>query len=241
MTLAPTHPHLGGATRIDAILFDLDGTLLHTAPDLAAAANRMLQALKLPTLSDAHITTFVGKGVPNLVARCVAAASPPHAAAPSEQTLQNIVHIYHGYYTELNGQCAQKYDGVIEGLDAFKARGYKLGVCTNKPIGFTLPLLKMTGLADYFQVTVGGDTCARKKPDAMPMLHACDQLGAKAAHTLMIGDSTNDCQAARAAGMPVWVLPYGYNEGRPVQELDCDGIVPTLRDAAQQLQRLLTN
>jgi phosphoglycolate phosphatase len=106
---------------------------------------------------------------------------------------------------------------------------------TNKAGRFTQDLLERADLARFFHCVVSGDTVARKKPDPLPMLHACERLGARAAETLVIGDSLNDVQAARAAGCAVWCVPYGYNEGRPVSELECDAVVESLVEAARRI------
>jgi phosphoglycolate phosphatase len=248
LTNAPSAP----PTPIRAVLFDLDGTLLHTAPDLAAAANATLRDLGLSQLPEARIAQFVGKGVPVLVARCLAAARGepiPSSVSPAvpgnthgkgvssdAMALQTqAVEIYHRHYHQMNGQYATLYPGVVEGLESLKSQGVRLGVVTNKPEAFTHPLLKQFELARFMSVVVGGDTCATKKPDPAPMRYACEKLGVPPEDALMVGDSGNDCLAARAAGMRVWVLPYGYNEGQPVEQLDCDGIVESLVDVARRV------
>jgi phosphoglycolate phosphatase len=127
------------------------------------------------------------------------------------------------------------FPGVLEGLRALQAAAVPMACITNKAERFTVDLLKRTALDGYFGVVVCGDTVAKKKPDPEPVLTACARLGVRPAEALMIGDSANDVQAARAAGCPVWCVPYGYNEGRPVESLDCDWIVPDLAVAARQL------
>jgi phosphoglycolate phosphatase len=230
----------GQTQPIQAVLFDLDGTLLHTAPDLAAAANAMLAELGLSALLVEKITEFVGKGVGVLVARCLAmvhgrSVENAHLEGISGPAHEKALAAYERHYAQLNGTHAQFYPGVLEGLQRMQSTGLKLGIVTNKPQAFTEPLIDQFGLRPFMQVVVSGDTCARKKPDALPMLHACAALGVAPQHALMLGDSGNDCLAARAAGLAVWVLPYGYNEGQPVAALDCDGIVQSLEVAAQHL------
>jgi phosphoglycolate phosphatase len=121
---------------------------------------------------------------------------------------------------------------VFEGLNVMRDLGLKLGVCTNKSRRFTVPLLERAGMGDYFSVVVSGDTAPKKKPDAAPILYACDALGLRPSEVLMVGDSGNDAGAARAAGSPVFIVPYGYNEGEPVQNIDSDGIVENLAEVA---------
>ena len=126
------------------------------------------------------------------------------------------------------------YPGVLAGLAAWKASGLKLGVVTNKPGMFTEVLLERTGLLDYFEVVVSGDTTTHKKPHPEPILHACRLFGVRPDRNLHIGDSENDILAARAAGSPAYCVPYGYNEGKPVDTVDCDALVSDLLAAYRQ-------
>lgn len=219
--------------RVAAAAIDLDGTLLDTAPDLVAAANAMRAELGLAPLSFDTVVTYVGKGADNLVHRTLTGrldgrAEPAAFAAGREA--------FHRLYAQLNGRDTRDYPGMREGLAAMRALGLRLAVVTNKPMAFTVPLLERTGLAPHFELVIGGDTLPQKKPDPAPMLHACARLGLPPKRVVAIGDSLNDAQAARAAGMPVLAVPYGYNEGRDVRELDVDGIVQTLLEAAGWLQ-----
>jgi phosphoglycolate phosphatase len=215
-----------------AILFDLDGTLLDSAPDLAAAANAMLAELGLPARDPAVIATYIGKGIPKLVERTLAGSLD---AAANPVLFARALPIYERYYAEESGRRAVPFPGVIEGLRALRDAGLPLACITNKAERFTLDLLQRTGLDGFFPVVVCGDTVVRKKPDPEPVLTACARLDVRPVDALMIGDSANDCEAARAAGCPVWCVPYGYNEGRPVETLDCDAIVPDLAEAARRL------
>ncbi|NLC37105.1 MAG: phosphoglycolate phosphatase [Alcaligenaceae bacterium] len=214
-----------------AILIDLDGTLLDTIPDLAAAANAMLAEMAAPQLPVGDITTFVGKGTAHLVWRCL---SDARVGLPADDAATAAaLDIFNRHYHEVNGRESRLYPGVLEGLKAFRAQGAKLALVTNKPTEFTLPLLKRSGLAPWFDAVVCGDTCARKKPDPMPLLHACELLGCAPGEALAIGDSINDALAARAAGITVVAVPYGYNEGRDIHSLDIDGIVFGIEDACK--------
>lgn len=214
-----------------AVLLDLDGTLLDTIPDLANAANAMRVELKLPPLSQDTIASYVGKGTENLVLRTL--SNNPDNSVPTRDDVSLGLEIFGRHYHAVNGDQAVIYPGVEQGLKAFKAAGIKMAVVTNKPTEFTLPLLKQAGLAHFFDHVVCGDTCARKKPDPMPLLHACELLQADPQKALAIGDSINDALAARAANMTVLAVPYGYNEGRDVQTLEVDAIVVSINEAAQ--------
>ncbi|NYT82667.1 phosphoglycolate phosphatase [Alcaligenaceae bacterium] len=217
--------------RFSAVLLDLDGTLLDTIPDLTRASNAMRIELGMDELPISTVATYVGKGTENLVKKLL--ADNPEGKQPSADETTRALRIFHHHYHRVNGDEATVYPGVIEGLDAFSDAGSALAVVTNKPTEFTLPLLERMGLASYFSQVVCGDTCARKKPDPMPFLHACELLGAEPAESLAIGDSINDALAARAANMTVLALPYGYNEGMDVRNLPVDDIVMSIAEAAQ--------
>lgn len=213
--------------KFQSVTFDLDGTLLDTVSDLAQACNRMLAELAQPTRSQEEIHRFVGKGMVNLVTRCLTREAPPDDAL-----LQRGVDAFKRHYHAVNGDTTVIYPGVLEGLAAWQASGRKLGVVTNKPAAFTEPLLVRMGLAQYFSVVVSGDTTAEKKPHPEPILHACRQMGVAPQDNLHIGDSLNDILAARAAGCQAWYVPYGYNEGKAVDSADCDALVSDLLVAA---------
>ncbi|HLT98143.1 MAG TPA: phosphoglycolate phosphatase [Burkholderiaceae bacterium] len=212
-----------------AILFDLDGTLVDSIPDLAAGANGMLAELCSTTLPVETISTYVGKGTEMLVRRCL---QDTRIGLPTDDaSVKKALEIFNRHYHAVNGNESKVYPGAIEGLEAFRAKGMKLAVVTNKPMEFTVPLLEKTGLAPYFDAVVGGDTCERKKPDPLPLLHTCELLDVQPDEALAVGDSINDALAARAAGIPVLAVPYGYNEGLDIHTLDIDGIVSGI-DAA---------
>lgn len=218
--------------RYSAVLFDLDGTLVDSIPDLASSVNAMLVAMDYPTLSIEKITTFVGKGMQHLIWLALSEHIAP--ATPSETQLkQGIALFSSAYEQQTQNTISTIFDGVIEGLEAFKAAGCQLAVVTNKPIEFAPTLLEKLQLQDYFEIIIGGNSCAEKKPHPLPFLYACEQLGIIPEQALVIGDSGNDSEAARRAGIDVLLVPYGYNEGKNVQSLDCDGIVSSIAEAAK--------
>ena len=206
-----------------SVTFDLDGTLLDTIPDLAEACRRMLAELGEPPRSQEEVHRFVGKGMAVLVERCLT-----HGRAPKPIRLAAAIAVFQRHYAEVNGRHTRLYPGVLEGLAAWRASGLPLGVVTNKPAQFTGPLLERMGLADYFVVVVSGDSTAHKKPHPEPIFYACRQFGVEPWRNLHIGDSKNDIEAARAAGCTAFCVPYGYNEGRPVDSADCDALVSDL-------------
>jgi len=219
-------------TGFRAVLIDLDGTLLDTAPDIAAAGNRMLAALGCPPRDRAAMATYVGKGIAIFVRRALAGTLD---GEPDDAVFARALPIFERCYAEESGRRSRPYPGARDGVDALRRMGLALGCVTNKSERYTRALLEATGFAASFDVLVCGDTVARKKPDPLPVLHACAQLGVAPGQALVIGDSLNDVAAARAAGCAVWCVPYGYNEGRPVESLACDRIVGTLAEAAALL------
>ena len=214
--------------RLRSATFDLDGTLVDSIPDLAAACHAMLADLGQPPRTDDDIHRFVGKGMAVLVERCLT-----WDAAPGVALLDAGIAAFRQHYADINGRASTVYPGVVAGLEAFRALGLPLGVVTNKPAAFTGPLLERMGLAAYFEVVISGDTLPFKKPRPEPLLHACSRLGVVPERNLHVGDSLNDIESARAAGCPVICVPYGYNEGRAVDSADCDALVSDLVAAAQ--------
>ena len=220
--------------RIEAVCIDLDGTLLDTIPDLAAAANAMLGELDRAPLPQAMIRRFVGKGAEVLIDRTLQAAGM--ASLPGEPDYQTARQRFYANYRLLNGSAAAIYDGVREGLDGLAALGLKLACVTNKPVEFIAPLLQRFGIEAHFEFAIGGDSLPFKKPHPGQLLEACRRWNLPPARVLAVGDSINDAQAARAAGMPVYLVPYGYNEGRSVESADVDGIVSSLSELPSLIQ-----
>lgn len=225
---------------IRGAIVDLDGTMVDTAGDFHAAVNAMLQALSHlhPALGDIaplplpEIVSFVGKGSENLIRRVLDTRLPPAAA---NGLFADALALYNREYLRINGQFSAVYPGVEAGLAALKAAGLRLACVTNKPHDFTAPLLDKSGLAPYFELVYGGDAFPFRKPDPLPLLKVCEAFRLEPAQVVAIGDSENDAMAARAAGIGVLLVPYGYNHGKPVQGVDADGIVGSLVKAAEVL------
>lgn len=214
-----------------AILLDLDGTLLDTIPDIADAVNAMRDDLGMPPLSMETLASYVGKGSEHLVIQAL--SDNTDGTVPDARQTAHALSVFYEHYRAVNGRQSRLYPGVQDGLSKFRKAGMKMAVVTNKPEAFTHMLLIKAGLAHFFDAVVCGDTCERKKPDPMPLLHACELLDVAPANALMIGDSINDAQGARAAGIRVLAVPYGYNEGIDVRNLDVDDIVMSIDDAAR--------
>ncbi len=219
---------------ISAIVIDLDGTLLHTAPELSDAANRMLRDMDYPPASQELLSSYIGNGISWLVKR---ALTGEMHSSPDAALYNHALPIFEKHYTELLLQ-SEVFDGVIEGLEAMKAAGFRLGCITNKVERYTTPLLAGIDLAKYFEIVLAGDTLPEKKPHPMPLLHAAKFFGVPIEQLLLIGDSLNDALAARAAGCPVFCVPYGYNHGEPVETLDLDAVIANLPAALPLIKRV---
>ena len=217
---------------VAAIAFDLDGTLLDTIHDLAAAVNLLLADLGYPPLPKARVAEFVGRGIPNLVRRVIAEVTALPPAAVEDGEVADALVRYHAHYAAILGRESELYPGVREGLDRLAAMGVPMAVITNKASRFVRPHLDLADLSRYFRLLIGGDDLPTKKPDPGPLLHVAGALAVPPGRLLMVGDSGNDAKAARAAGCPVLILPYGYNEGEPVENVDADGIVSSLAAVA---------
>jgi phosphoglycolate phosphatase len=227
-----------------AAIVDLDGTMVDTLGDFEIALNRSLADLDLPPVTRALVERTVGKGSEHLIRSVLA----HQLALPEVKGLANVCDArsveslyetawqrYQHHYLAINGEFAAVYPGVAEGLQQLRAAGLQLACLTNKPLSFAKPLLKAKGLDSFFTHVFGGDSFERKKPDPLPLLKTCEALGVKPSQALMVGDSSNDAQAARAAGCPVVLVRYGYNHGEPVDGVDADAHVDTLKHIAQAL------
>ncbi len=212
---------------VHAVCFDLDGTLLDTAADIALALRRAFADRGLTAPSDDKVRQMIGKGSPTLVARAMAACSMPPDAVVSAALLEGFFHHY-GHLQDVGECSAQPYPGVRETLPVLASAGLALAVVTNKQHRYACGLLDHLGLSGYFDLVVGGDTCERRKPDPLPLQWACERLGVRASSVVMVGDSVNDVQAARGAGMRVYCVPYGYNEGQDPRLLPCDGLIDSI-------------
>jgi phosphoglycolate phosphatase len=214
------------ASDFDAALVDLDGTMVDTLDDFVVALQRMLSDLPAPykvhTVLRGEVQNMVGKGSEHLVKSLLGSVAQAAGIHVPTDLSPRALELYLKYYGEVNGTHARVYDGVRQGLDQFAAMGWKLACVTNKPTEYAKALLTTLGLGHYFSLVLGGDATARKKPDPMPLLVACERLGVSTQRTLMVGDSSNDAQAARAARCPVVLMTYGYNHGEDVRTADAD-------------------
>ncbi len=217
---------------MDAVIVDLDGTMVDTLGDFVQALQRMLAELPEPfqgfVVEQALVERLVGKGSEHLIKSLLAHIDTAQAATKNVALFEAAWEAYQRHYPDVNGHYSAVYPGVREALAQWQQAGLKLVCVTNKPTAFAQSLLTEKQLAAYFSGVIGGDAVARKKPDPMPLLHACAQLQTVPARTLMVGDSSNDALAARAAGCPVVLVSYGYNHGEPVDRVDADGVLDSL-------------
>lgn len=232
------------STTPSAAIIDLDGTLVHTLGDFVLALQHTLRDLPQPycdfAIDSAMVEPLVGKGSEHLIKSvlalvgCAPEAIKTIANVPIQEVPPGLFALayarYQHHYGLVNGKQAQVYDGVVRGLEGMAALGWPLACVTNKPTRYAQELLVRLGLNGFFAFTLGGDAVNRKKPDPLPLWVACRQLGVQPSRVVMIGDSSNDAQAARAAGCPVWLVSYGYNHGAPVRSVDADGVVDSLAD-----------
>lgn len=197
------------------VMFDLDGTLIDSVPDLAEAVDRMLIEMGRAPAGVEKVRDWVGNGARVLVRRALAGGLD-HAAvgdAETEEALARFLDIYADCHN-----LTALYPGVHELLEALSTAAVELAVVTNKPERFVAPLLEQVGLGGYFRWIIGGDTLPQQKPDPAALLQVMHLAGVEAAQSLFIGDSRNDVLAARAAGVPCIAVSYGYNHGRPIAE-----------------------
>jgi len=193
-----------------AFILDLDGTLVDTLGDFVAALDLVLVDMALPSVSRAFVERTIGRGSEHLIRSVLIEVGAEHGRYEEAWAL------YQHHYAALNGAHATVFPGVIEGLEKLKQTGKPMACLTNKPGAFARELLAKKGLADYFVNVFGGDAFERKKPDPLPLIKTCEALGTRPEATWMIGDSSNDAKAARAAGCPVVLMRYGYNHGEPI-------------------------
>ena len=217
------------AATFDAAIVDLDGTMVDTAGDFEAALGLALADLGQPPVSRTFILRTIGKGSEHLIAQVLREVGAP--ASLYDQAWARYQH----HYLAINGRHSALYPGVMEGLKALSQAGLRMACLTNKPTAFARPLLAQKGIGGYFEHAFGGDAFARKKPDPLPLLETCKALGTAPQRTLMVGDSSNDAAAARAAGCPVVLVSYGYNHGQPVSAAGADAVI----DRLDQLPALL--
>lgn len=220
-----------------AAIVDLDGTMVDTAGDFIVVLHQTLadmgcHPVEIARIDRQFVSLTVGKGTEDLLRRSLGHAwGVSHDSAEVAEHLPQALEHYHHHYPRFNGQYSEVFAGVAEGLQQLRDLKLPLACLTNKPTAFARALLEAKGLLQHFDHVFGGDAFERKKPDPLPLLKTCEALGTQPAHTLMIGDSSNDAQAARAAGCEVLLVTYGYNHGHPIEEVPALAHIPRLDQA----------
>ncbi len=211
---------------VEALLFDLDGTLLDSAPDLATAIDCMLIELGYPAAGIERVARWVGDGARQLVIEALRFAR----ARIDDNLVGAALQIYQRHYGACLSRRSNLFPGVREALQHWHGRGLRMACVTNKGARFTELLIDHFNLREFLPVVVSGDTLPQRKPHPAPLLEACRQLDIAPAHAIMVGDSRNDVRAARAANMPVICVRHGYNHGRSIADENPDLIVDTFFD-----------
>lgn len=215
--------------RLGGVLFDLDGTLFDTLEDIAAALNAAIEIRGWAPFAAHEVRGMIGRGSPVLIQRAAAARGAALDADAEAQLLQRFFHVYEEL--EQSGRStARAYDGAADLLAGLHRAGARIAVVTNKQHRFAAALIESRGFSGWVDVIVGGDSCERRKPDPQPLLFACEALRVGRTQCLMVGDSSNDVEAARGAGIPVVCVSYGYNEGRDPRTLGCDASIDSLSE-----------
>jgi phosphoglycolate phosphatase len=220
---------LSNVHAIRAVLVDLDGTLVDTAGEIGRALASTLEEFRIAPLAQDEVIALIGRGVQALVERALV-----RRGATGVDT-KAVVDRFHAHYARTVATDANLYPGAREGIAILRNAGCKLAVVTNKPRSYSERLLSYLEVASQMDALVAGDDGIARKPAGDMLVAACERMSVAAREALMIGDSCNDVLAARAAGCPVWCVPYGYNEGRSVETLGCDRIVATIEEAAKLL------
>ncbi len=211
------------------MLYDLDGTLLDTAADIALALNRTLAEYGWQAMAEREVRLMIGRGGQVLLER---AARTQRRVLDSSALAAMVERFYehYGALEERNESVAQPYPGVMSALQRLRAAGLRAAVVTNKQHRFAVDLFNRLRMASWIDLVVGGDTCERRKPDPQPLLYACERLELPVAQTVVVGDSINDVLAARAGGLPIVCVTYGYNEGQDPRELPGDAWIDSLAE-----------
>ena len=206
----------------ELIMIDVDGTLVDSVPDLAWCADETLKAVGIEPRGEAAVRNWVGNGVVRLMERAIANdLDAPH----DEAIMEKAMPIFIDLYAENTSKRSVLYPGVREGLDYLQTLDIKIGCITNKNEQFTHPILKDLGLWDDFEIVISGDTLEKKKPDPLPLLHGAKELDCDPKKSLMLGDSTSDVKAARAAGFNIICMSYGYNHGVDIRDSKPDAVI----------------
>ena len=214
------------------VVLDLDGTLVDTVPDLSYCLDNMLRELSLPEVGEVKAREWVGNGIEVFVKRGLSNnfVTNDFDKEPEASLFEKALPIFIDNYRDNACKHSQLYAGVREGLNYLSNNNFRLGCVTNKMSQFTNTILETLGIKDAFGIVISGDTLTKKKPDPLPLLHAAEHFSVSPSMSLMVGDSLNDVQAARAAGFQVLCVSYGYNLGQDIHLANPDFVVDSLAE-----------
>lgn len=218
---------------LKAVIFDLDGTLIDSAPDLRTACNKVLAQYGCRSITLEETMTFVGNGAAKLMERAFRATGKVFNNAQIENLTTEFLEFYEGHEADET----RIYDGVVSTLHQLQNQGIRLALCTNKPSGPTLNLLKDLNLEGFFEVVVGGDELEHKKPHPQMIFYVLERMQLSASDVVMVGDSTNDIEAAKQASIPNVAVSYGYRKVR-VEELGADVVIDCFSELPDVLATL---
>ncbi|WP_422089890.1 phosphoglycolate phosphatase [Tenacibaculum ovolyticum] len=212
----------------ELIIFDFDGTLINSIPDLTLAINKMLSHYKLSSLTVKQVTPFIGNGAKPLVKRALEYSIKDEKI--SKELLDEAFEIYFSAYKEVTCDETYMYAGVLETLNYLNGKGYKMVICTNKPFGFVEPILDKLSIKHFFKYWVGEDSLSEKKPNAMPLFHLANEMNTTIERSIMVGDSKNDILAAQNASMESIGVSYGYNYNENISDYNPTIVVDNFSD-----------
>ena len=212
----------------ELIIFDFDGTLINSIPDLTLAVNKMLSHFKFEPLTVEQVTPFIGNGAKPLVRRSLEKSMANQDV--SDALLNEAFEIYFSAYKAVTCQDTFMYPGVLETLIDLDRKGYKMAICTNKPFGFIEPILDKLEIKKYFQIWIGEDSLPEKKPTATPLLYLVKELNTTIEKSIMVGDSKNDILAAQNAKMESIGVSYGYNYNEDISDYNPSIVVDNFAD-----------
>jgi len=219
----------------DIVSFDLDGTLVDTAGEIAEAANRALESHGMTRRPVPEITLLIGHGLRELMIKLLAKVFLEQPTLADRVRIDAVLETLDRHYADTTGTMAVPYEGAREALEKLMAAGVKLACVTNKESRHALRVLEATDLDRYFELTIGGDSLPEKKPHASVLQHVVSKLNGDLRRTAHVGDSRTDVEAARNAGVAAWAVPYGYNAGSPIAEAKPQRIFPGLLHVAEHV------